>query len=570
MNNKYKSPFKWTYVLFLALSFVIGIALDRFSKGAFEKYFGISFSTLVKSPLAYWRVSERNWDSLKALQYTKEQGGAYTRRIVETALLPLTIDAARLSDSYPVPKMGGAITLVGNSVIILDRLGGLYRYDLTTRSFGLLPGVPPLPNNLKGYLNQRPGSPVNLTEDLNDELRARDIIFLSDRKELAAAYDKFDEALGKIRTVVSLIPFDVATLSATGPWQQVFASDAFAVSGITGGGGRLAYRGDNKLYATIGDHYNADPGAAEDPNSTIGKIIEIDLTTNKWRLYTKGNRNPEGLTFLKSGQILSTEDGPRGGDELNVIAEGADYGWPNVTLGTEYNTYDYGPTSSVGRHTGYKSPLYAWVPSIAPSQLIEIHDFSPRWDGDLLLGTLKASSLFRIRLEADRVLYTERIWIGDRIRDIEQWNGTILLWTDDTKLLFVTVDQDVLATKGRMPPNTIGSAFENLSCLGCHHFGPTNPTDFAPSLSNLLNRPIASDSFHYSPALRAKAQLGPWTPTLLTEFLSDPLKFASGTIMPAINMSPDDIKDIVDTLVRASDRSSVTPFERENVQGSTH
>jgi cytochrome c2 len=96
----------------------------------------------------------------------------------------------------------------------------------------------------------------------------------------------------------------------------------------------------------------------------------------------------------------------------------------------------------------------------------------------------------------------------------------------------------------------------NEHCLGCHHFGSTNPTDFAPSLSNLLNRPIASDTFSYSPALRAKQNLGHWTPALLSEFLSDPFKFASGTNMLPLKINPVDIKDIVDVLVRASDRPS--------------
>jgi aldose sugar dehydrogenase len=546
--------------------FVIGVGCGRLSKGGFKQYFGVSFSTFVRSPLAYWRVYRGNWDSSKALQFTQEPGGAYPRRNVETALLPLNIEGVRLSESYPVPKVGGAITVIGTTVIILDRLGGLYRYDLTTRSFGLLPGIPKLPNNLDTYLARRPGPPVNLGEAVYDEFRARDIIFLSDRKELAVAYDKFDEALGKIRTVVSIIPFDASTLTATGSWQEVFVSDAFAADGSDGtrqarsqaGGGRLAYRGDGRIYLTIGDHLIVDPPVSEDPNSTDGKTIEINLTTNKWHVFSKGHRNQEGLTFLRSGQLVATEHGERGGDELNVITEGGDYGWPNVTLGTEYNSYDWpAGTSSVGSHAGYTAPLFAWVPSIAPTQLIEVHDFNSRWDGDLLIATLKAASLYRLRMEGGRVLYSEPIWIGDRIRDIEQSNGTIILWTDDTKLLFITVNQDQLAVKERAP-NVIGNALTDSVCLGCHHFGPTSPTDLAPSLSNLLKRPIASDAFSYSSALRAKGKLGPWTPALLSEFLSDTFKFASGTIMPAFALGREEIDGIVDTLVRASDPDTGT------------
>jgi cytochrome c2 len=511
---------------------------------------------LIKSPLAYWRVQQRSWGSFNALQYTRDRDGEHFHRYVETILLPLIVDGKRLSDAYPVPKMGGAIAVVGETVIILDRLGGLYRYDLTTGSFATLPGIPGLPNNLEAYLVDRPGPPVNLAEAPNDEFRARDIVFLSDRKELAVAYDKFDETLRIIRTVVSIIPFDATTLTASGGWHDVFASDAFAYgAGITSGAGRLAYRGDGKLYLTIGDHYTVQPKVSEDPNTTFGKIVEINLITDQSRQFTKGHRNPEGLTFVKSGELLSTEHGPRGGDELNVIVDGGDYGWPNSTLGTEYNSYDWeAGTSSVGRHSGYRAPMFAWLPSIAPTQLIEVTNFNPRWDGDLLVGTLKASSLYRLRLESGRIIYEERIWMGDRIRDLAQTNdGSIVVWTDDTKLLFVTVDKDQLAVKWRTP-DIIGSSIVNENCLGCHHFGPTNPTDFAPSLSNLLNRPIASDTFSYSPALRAKQELGPWTPALLSKFLFDPFKFASGTNMLPLKISPADIEDIVATLARASER----------------
>lgn len=524
------------------------------SRGFFPHYFGVSFATFIKSPLAYWRVQQRGWSSFNTLQYTQDHGDVHFHRNVETVLLPLSVDGKRLSDAYPLPKAGGAITVVGTTVIILDRLGGLYRYDLTTGTFGMLPGIPQLPNNLETYLVQRPGPPVNLADAPNDDFRARDIIFLPDRNELAVAYDKFDETLGKTRIVASIIPFDPTTLSATGSWRQIFAGDGigYGVGEARCGGGRLAYRGDGKLYLATGEYCTLDHGVADEANTTFGKVIEVDLTTNKWRQFTKGHRNQMGLTFLKSGQLLATENGPHGGDKLNIITEGSDYGMPNASLGTDYNKYYWsGGTSLVGSHKGYKAPLFAWLPSIAPTQLIEVNNFNPRWDGDLLVGTLKAASLYRLRLEDGRVIYSERIWVGERIRDLAQTsNGTIVLWTDDTKLLFVTVDQDQLAMKVRTP-NLVG-AITNFVCMACHHFGPTNPNDLGPSLSNLLNRPIASDTFPYSPALHAKQNLGHWTPALLSEFLSDTFKFAGGTTMVPLKLSPEEIKDIVDVLVRAS------------------
>jgi cytochrome c2 len=122
------------------------------------------------------------------------------------------------------------------------------------------------------------------------------------------------------------------------------------------------------------------------------------------------------------------------------------------------------------------------------------------------------------------------------------------LWTDDTQLLFVKVDTDQLAQQRRYP--VVVSAFTVDRCMACHHLGLTNPTDPAPSLSNLINRRIASDAFRYSPGLRAKQ--GNWTEARLVEFLSDPAKFANGTNMPNLGLDREQLKDIVDTLVRAS------------------
>ena len=552
-----------------SISVAIGFALCFAAGAAFNKYVGLQTTlAFAKAPVARLRILRRDWNAFQKLQYTLDQGDVYLPRYVETGLLPLVIAKKRLSDSYPVAKFGGAITIVGATVVIVDRLGSFYRYDLKTGSFGKLQ-LPPLPNNLEAYLRERRNlagvQHGNLASaEANVEFRAHDVTFLSDRNELAVAYDRFDETLGKLRTVVSVIPIDVATLVATGDWQTKFTSDPYAPGSAAFAGGRMAYRAKDKLYLSLGDHYIYEPPVAQDPNTTFGKIVELDLLSEKWREISTGHRNPQGLIFIKSGQLIATENGPRGGDGLEVITEGSNYGWPNASLGTGYGSYEAAPdgrtgtrASLVGRINDYSAPVFAWLPSVAPTQLIQIENFNSRWDGDLLVGSLKGTSLYRIRLEADRVLYSEPIWIGQRIRDLAQTNnGTIVLWTDDTQLLFVSVDTDKLEQK------LLGSAFlgeiQTAGCLGCHHFGPTHPGDFAPTLSNLLNRPIASDVFSYSTGLRERQ--GTWTKVLLEQFLTDPTKFASGTVMPSMRMlglNQEQIEDIVDTLARASKSSSV-------------
>jgi hypothetical protein len=101
-------------------------------------------------------VSAGDWESFQTLQYTQDQGGAGFHRYAQSVLLSLVIDGKRLSDSYPAPKFGGAITVANTMVIIMDRLGDLYGYDLTTGFFEPL-RIPPLPNNLEAYLQRRGG-----------------------------------------------------------------------------------------------------------------------------------------------------------------------------------------------------------------------------------------------------------------------------------------------------------------------------------------------------------------------------------------------------------------------------
>ena len=537
--------------LFLALSFAVGFAFHKYGSEAFHRYVHVSALDFVKSPRVYLRGQpHEHRDRSKILQYTQDRDTVNFRHYVETGLLPIDIDGKRLSDFYPVPKMGGAITVVDKAVIILDRLGGLYHYDMTTGFFEPL-RTPPLPNNLEAYL-QRAGSRTH--SNPTDEFRAHGITFLSDRKELAVAYDKFDVALGALRTAVSVIPINSTTLAATGAWQQIFISDAY-LPGFTASGGRMAYRGDGKLYLALGEHCISECKASQskpsqDPDTTNGMIIEIDIPVSKWRVFTKDHKNHQGLTFLKSGQLVSADHDPRSGDELNVITEGGNYGWRNVMPGTQYRGFDWNGSPSL---VGSKALLFAWSPSIAVSQLIEMSNFHPRWDGDLLVASSTASSLYRLRLEAGRVLYSEPIWIGQSVRDLAQTkDGTIVLWTDDSRLLFVRVDRDELAQKRTLTDAIGGATLYN--CMICHHFGSTNLNDPAPSLSNLLNRRIASDTFRYSSGLRAKD--GTWTEARLVEFLSDPAKFANGTNMPNPELDREAIKDIVNALVQVSASSS--------------
>lgn len=468
-------------------------------------------------------------------QYSRDQEMIPSDRRVDTGLLPARIKAVRISNHFPIAKTGGSIATVGNVVLVLDRLGNIYSCRGDGEQLEKL-AFPQLPNNVEAYL-KTPGAMLD-----GRRFRAYDIEYLKLSKMLAVSHEYFDIRLGETRLAVSVIPMDDEGTRPNGEWRTIFLSEPEPNGPNEDGAGRLVEAALDKIYLTIGDYMITSPEVSQDMNSSFGKILEIDIATGSKHVISRGHRNPEGLVKTRSGALFSTEHGPKGGDEFNAIVEGANYGWPNVSLGTEYASYDFAGNIKTGDHSGYTPPLFSWLPSIAVSNLIEIHGFDSRWDGDILVGSLKALSLFRLRLNGARVLYSEPIWIGQRIRDLAQLkNGTIVLWTDDAQLMFVSVDRDRLSANER--PASVASERLNSACMYCHHFGATTSADPAPSLTGLFSRKIGSDNFRYSAGLRSLA--GSWNDEELKKFLAAPDKFANGTSMPNLDLDAKSIDAIV-------------------------
>lgn len=479
-----------------------------------------------------------------ARQYSRDTETIALERKIDTGLLPLKINGIRLGESYPVPKVAGGITSIGNTVLVLDRLGNIYSCspagDVTKLSF------PPLPNNMAEYL--RSGGPLD-----TKSLRAYSIKYLGDSGLIVVSHELFDPQQDATRMAVSVIGFDSGSMKSVGAWKTIFSGDLEPGGSNDASGGRLAVAGRDKILLAMGVYKLNGDNSAQELNSTFGKILEITVSTQNVKMLSRGHRNPQGLVVTKAGQIFSTEHGPLGGDELNLITEGANYAWPVVTLGVDYNTYGWEHEHPAGKHAGYQLPVFAWVPSIAVSNLIQVGGFSDRWDGDLLVASLKDQSLFRLRLDGDRVLYSEPIWLGQRIRDIAQLsNSTIALWTDDAQLLFMSVDNERLSSNKRLP-ESIGDTLV-YSCMYCHHLGPTSAADVAPSLSDIFERSIASDNFRYSAALRSKE--GTWNEDSVRAFLSNPGQFASGTAMPSPNLTSDGIDEVIRALKQLSDHTN--------------
>lgn len=214
------------------------------------------------------------------------------------------------------------------------------------------------------------------------------------------------------------------------------------VSAVQHASGKLVRISANRAYVTVGDlgYPKINNRRARGQLGTIQRIGEGATPTR----ISQGHRNGQGLTRDRLGRLWETEHGPRGGDELNLIRRGRDYGWPFVTLGEPYGTSDYVMPTRTGTHAGYTKPKAAWVPSVATSELVQVPASWAGWTtavgGDLLMGTLKDQSFWRIRVDRKgTVTERERLEVGHRIRDVEvRADGSVSATTDDGTLLVLT------------------------------------------------------------------------------------------------------------------------------------
>ncbi len=324
-------------------------------------------------------------------------------------------------------------------------------------------------------------------------------------------------------------------------------------------GGRMAALGPNSMVLTVGDYgfdgVNSEVVHPQLADSDYGKILELNTKTGQAKFISTGNRNPQGVLVDDQGTIWSVEHGPRGGDELNRIRAGQNFGWPYATYGTDYTSYSWPLSDRLGRHDGYTPAVYAWVPSRGISNFVQIKDFPVEWDQDFLVASLKGARLFRLRLDGDRVVYAEPIGIGEHIRYVHQHtDGAIVLWTDRRKIIYLNPVQSVsvesliekaLSSYNAEQRTAIRAAFKR--CIECHSIR-AGQHQTGPSLAGVHGRRIADTSYeNYSSALKAKG--GNWGDENLKNFIKDPNGFAAGTVMPDSGVGSDDIaKGIVEML----------------------
>jgi glucose/arabinose dehydrogenase len=206
------------------------------------------------------------------------------------------------------------------------------------------------------------------------------------------------------------------------------------VSGNGHFGHRIAFAPDGSIFLSSGDRQKMQP--AQDPASDLGKIIH--LTPEGQRIgghhYSMGHRNPLGLAFAPDGRLWSSEMGPKGGDELNLIVASRNYGWPRVSNGSHYDDEAI-PDHKPG--DGFEPPKVSWNPAISPGGLIIYSgDRFPAWKGDALIPALSGEALIRVDIKGANATKAEQWPMNARIRGVDEGpDGSVYVIEDKGRLL---------------------------------------------------------------------------------------------------------------------------------------
>ena len=382
-----------------------------------------------------------------------------TSAVVETHLY--AFDRRQLETGFAA----GAIAALGEDLLVAGRWGALAVVGTGGSVLRLPHG---LPMNATAYRAHADFSDFRHSQFLVADILLKPLA--AGRWRLFATHHYFVEssAVGsnaciRFRLSVTTIERSTAGYAASPSWRTVFdAEPCLPTSGFDRGrqaGGRMVADGPAHVLLVTGDYGMdgragrgllgvvdgvAHPGymAAQLPESHFGKLLRVETHTGEVEVLASGLRNPQGLARDAHGNLWETEHGPKGGDELNLLKPGANYGWPLVTHGVGAGgRLNMGDATAVGQHEGYEAPVFAWVPAIGITALA-VNDTAalPLWRDDLLVASLEGTagagrSIYRVRrsgAQRRQVRYVERILFDAPIRDLAQ--------TPDGRIALLHVD----------------------------------------------------------------------------------------------------------------------------------
>ncbi len=528
----------------LAVAFVLGSA-----SAVADRFRGTALAVLAIGAAAFAGL-----DAYHTFRPHDSPAMVRTTKAVATALYTVQFETY----ANPVPKSivyGGALAVVGDRYLLVTGDGHLYVFGWPAGGKLVKPRLLPnrVPFNPQEFILDshthwdESTANAGVADDMKGaqtwQFRVAGLLVKEDGERLQVFVSHhYWNTQDKCFTVrISMLEAqrkDFLAGTAAGPWQTIFEAtpclplegpDSLHVNNPFGGmeiGGRMALIGNDSLLLTVGDHdfsgVETPRVLAQDPEAQFGKTVLIHLKDKSSEIFTSGHRNPQGLFPDSTGIIWETEHGPQGGDELNILRKGGNYGWPLATYGTDYGSAAWPLNPHQGHHDGFVPPVFAWVPSIGVSNLLRLQGAAfPLWKDDLLVTSLHARTVFRMHIEENRPVFAEPIQLGERIRDIvEGPDGQILLWTDNYNLVSV---QQARGSGGAMLFGT--------RCGGCHKIANGTNNSYGPDLYQIVGHAAGSNSSFdgYSPAMKAFGKT--WTAERLDTLLRNPQALVPGTLM---------------------------------------
>jgi glucose/arabinose dehydrogenase len=325
-------------------------------------------------------------------------------------------------------QRGPALAVLSDGTLLLGggRTGGqLFMYEMRSKKLTRVASL--IPNNRRL---------------VDSRFAINDIAVLSQTSrnaKLLISYPRLGRSGRCVEIVIEQVNLNLTTKRATRGQTWFVTKPCVPISAVQHTSGRFAVIDANSAYVTIGDLGYRQIGK-RDKRGDLGSIFKVSARGAV--KVSQGHRNAQGIVLFDRKTLLAAEHGPRGGDELNRIRQGGDYGWPFVTYGQPYGLGDYVRPTKTGTHAGFIEPLTQWTPSIAPTELVQLPKAGwGEWSGQLMMGTLAKQSLVLIKLDRNFAVTEQQIvGVRERIRDLEVLpSGQVVATTDSGKLLIVSL-----------------------------------------------------------------------------------------------------------------------------------
>lgn len=349
-----------------------------------------------------------------------------TANAAQTPNLQIRVDDVKTSTTSGGNMRGAGLAVLSNDELLLGggKTGGeIFLYNLSSKKLTKLASL------------------ISANRRVNDSRFAiNDIAVLSQSQSAAnllISYPRLGLQRDCVEVVVENVNYDRINQKIKRVKTWLVTKPCVPISAVQHTSGRFAVIDSKSAYVTIGD-LGYTQISNRKKRGDLGSIFKVSSTSVS--KFSQGHRNAQGILLYNGKDLLAAEHGPRGGDELNLIKAGSDYGWPFVTYGQPYGPGDYVRPTKTGTHAGFVEPLKYWVPSIAPTELVQLPKSGwGDWSNQLVLGTLREQVLVFIAIdERFAVTNTVNVDIGERIRDLEVLStGELVATTDSGKLLVI-------------------------------------------------------------------------------------------------------------------------------------